>query len=106
MDDEKWSKAEKAVARRAFENACERECREIIKKLRVMANEADEPGDIWRLHDFLAEKRREMDDKYDYRYSVLILVFARLLREGWMTADDLEGLKEDKIARIRELAKT
>lgn len=105
MNDEKWSKAEKAVARRAFENAYERECREIIKKLQVMANEADGPDDIWRVHDFLIEKRREMHPKYDYRYSVLIRVFARLLREGSISIDDLEGLKEDKIARIEDLAK-
>jgi hypothetical protein len=104
MNHEKWSKAEKAVARRAFENACEMECREIINKLRVMVNEADEPHDIWRVHDFLREKRRETDAKYDYRYSVLTLVFARLLREGCITVDDLESLKEDKITTIRELA--
>ena len=104
MNHEKWSKAEKAAAGRAFENAYERECSEIINKLRVMASEADESDDVWRVHDFLAEKRKEMDDKYDYRYSVLILVFARLLREGWITADDLEGLKQDKITRITELA--
>ncbi len=104
MNHEKWSKAEKAAAGRAFENAYERECREIINKLRVMANQADDSDDVWRVHDFLAEKRKEMDDKYDYRYSVLILVFARLLREGWITADDLEGLKGDKIATITEMA--
>lgn len=106
MNQEKWSKAGKAVAGRAFENAYERECREIIKELRVMANEADEADDIWRLHDFLAEKRRGIEEKYDYRYSVLILVFARLLRGGWIQVDDLEGLETDKIARIRELAET
>lgn len=105
MNDEKWSKAEKAVARRAFDNAYERECREIIKELGRMANEADEPDDVWRCHDFLTDKRKQADDKYDYRYSMLTLVFARLLEEGWMSIDDLEGLKEDKISRIRELAK-
>ena len=105
MNHEKWSRAEKAAARRAFENAYDRECEQILKELRVMANDAEEPHDIWRVHDFLREKRRETDAKYDYRYSVLTLVFARLLREGWMTVDDLEGLKEDKITTIRELAK-
>lgn len=49
------------------------------------------------------EKREEINIKYDYRYSVLILVFARLLKEGWITVNDLEGLEEDKIDRIRHL---
>jgi len=60
--------------------------------------------DIWELHDFLTEKRKEIDEKYDYRYSVLILVFGRLLREGWIELDNLEGLDEDKITKIKNIA--
>ncbi|MHC4180738.1 MAG: hypothetical protein ACYSWU_24830 [Planctomycetota bacterium] len=60
---------------------------------------------MWRAHDFLPEKRAETDYKYDYRYSVLTLVFARLMKEGQLRIEDLKGLEEDKIARIRELAK-
>jgi hypothetical protein len=103
MKGDKWTKKEKAVGRRAFENAYRKECRAIINKIREIANDASEPDDIWRLCDFLDEKREEIGIKYDYRYSVLILVFARLLKEGWITVGDLEGLKEDKIERIRHL---
>ena len=67
--------------------------------------EASDPDEIWQLHDFLNTKRREIDDKYDFRYSMLILVFARLLKEGWIDAQDLEGLREDKITKIKELAR-
>ena len=103
MNRDKWTKKEKTVARRAFENAYKKECKEIINKICEIANDASEPDDIWRLCDFLDEKREEIGIKYDYRYSVLILVFARLLKEGWITVNDLEGLKEDKIDRIRHL---
>jgi hypothetical protein len=103
MNLDKWTKREKIVARRAFDNAYRKECKEIINKIREIANDASEPDDIWRLCDFLDEKSKEIGIKYDYRYSVLILVFARLLKEGWITVDDLEGLKEDKIERIRYL---
>jgi len=51
----------------------------------------------------LDEKIEEINIKYDYRYSVLILVLSRLLKEGWITVNDLEGLGEDKIDRIRHL---
>ena len=95
-----WSKKEKSIARRAFENAYEKECSEIITEMRKKANEAGKPEHIWKLHDFLTEKRDETDDKYDYRYSMLILVFARLIKEGWMKLDDLEGLREEKIEKI------
>jgi hypothetical protein len=34
----------------------------------------------------------------------LILVFGRLLREGWIEVDDLEGLDEEKITKIKYVA--
>jgi hypothetical protein len=105
MNRDEWTKKEKTVARQAFENAYKKECVEIIKKIREIVSDAGEPDDIWGLYDFLDEKRKEINIKYDYRYSVLILVFARLLKEGWITVDDLEGLKEDKIDRIRHLGR-
>ena len=104
MNDLEWSKAEKHAARKAYELAYERECRTIRAKVDQML--ADPTGDvrqIWRVHDYLSTKRRETDKKYDYRYSVLIFVFARLIREGWITEDDLSGLGEDKKRKIRAL---
>ena len=52
----------------------------------------------------LTEKRKEIDGKYDYRYSVLILIFARLLGEGWLKETEVEGLGEDKVEKIKYLA--
>ena len=104
MRDVTWSKKEKAIARRAFKNAYRKECKELAIKVQEMSNTANTPEDIWRLHDFLTEKRREFDDKYDYRYSVLTHILGRLQREGWIEADDLEGLDEDKIVKIKYLA--
>jgi hypothetical protein len=99
-----WSKTEKAVARMAFDLAYRRECEAITKGINDMIHDMANPGNIWRLHDFLSEKREEIDAKYDYRYSVLIFVFARLMKEGWLEASDLGGLHEDKVARIITLA--
>ena len=100
-----WSRKEKMVARRAFEGAYEKECKDLIKEIQKRANEAKDPIDIWRLHDFLTKRIKEIEDKYDYRYSMLILVFARLIKEGWITVGEIEGLNENKIAKIRYLAK-
>ena len=104
MIEQSWSKKEKTVARRAFEGAYEKECKDLIEKIQKRANEAKDPSDIWHLHDFLNKRIKEIENKYDYRYSVLILVFARLMEEGWITAEEIEGLSEDKIFKIRHLA--
>lgn len=104
MMEQNWSKKEKAIARRAFEDAYKKECNDLIQQIQKRASEAKEPSDIWRFHDFITKKRKEIDGKYDHRYSVLILVFARLMQEGWLTVDEIEGLSEDKISKIRHLA--
>jgi hypothetical protein len=105
MLDFKWSDSEKKIARRAFDAALARELSSLLASMKSSALEASTPDDIWALHDLLSEKRKEIDRKYDYRYSQLIYVFARLLREKWITESDLEGLKEDKLVAILQLVK-
>ena len=104
MNDIKWSKTEKIVARRAFEAAYQKECAAITAKLKEMIATASEPADLWRIHDYLTKQRKQTDQKYDFRYSALILVFAVLLKEGWLNEADLQGLQEDKIEKIEYLA--
>ena len=72
-----------------------------VRKMAIGIN--DQPG-LWRLLEYLTKIREEMDEKYDYRYSVLPFVFARLIREGWITQEDLAGLSEEKLTEIRRIA--
>ena len=60
---------------------------------------------MWELEHYLTERRKEINDKYDYRYSQLTHVFARLLYEGRVGEEDLSGLRDDKLKSIRSLAK-
>jgi hypothetical protein len=96
-----WTAAEKKAARRAFDKAFEAQCGVIEAEVKRMIASASTPSDIWRVHDYLSERRRTVDQIYDYRYSVLLLVFARLLRDGWLTEADLAGLHKEKIASIK-----
>jgi hypothetical protein len=103
-DKTEWSKTEKEIARKAFRAAYHRECSDILTTVRKMASEAEDPASLWQIHDFLSKKRKESDEKYDYRYSVLPLVFARLMYEGRLKPEDLEGISEDKLQGIRQFA--
>jgi len=100
-----WSETEQKAAKKAFDLAYERETLALIKEFREKANSIDEVKDIWVLHDFLSAKRHEIDGKYDYRYSVLIFVFARLLKEGWLHLDELEGIDKDKRVKAAALSR-
>jgi len=98
-----WSKTEKKIAREAFDKAYERECSYLAGRILEKANQIKKPEDIWELHDFLTEKKKEVDQKYDYRYSMLELVFARLIKDGWLDFTDLKGLNEEKIEQLQRL---
>src|ERR1700690_1396897 len=104
MRNFKWSEAEKKVARRAFDAALKKECAALVKTLKELAAKAEDPVDIWSINDYLTEQRKTIDGKYDYRYSQLIVVFGTLLRERWIDAKGIEGLSEEKLKSIRDIA--
>jgi hypothetical protein len=99
-----WSKSEKAIARIAFDAALKRELQDVMRKTKQMANQIKESADVWELEHYLTERRKEIDRKYDYRYSQLTHVFGRLLYEGRVSEEELSGLREDKLKPIRSLA--
>jgi len=99
-----WSKSEKAIARTAFDAALKQELQDVMRKTKQTANQIKEPADVWELEHYLTERRKEIDRKYDYRYSQLTQVFGRLLYERRITEEDLRGLGEDKLKPIRSFA--
>lgn len=101
MMDFKWSATEKKAAKRAFDKALEKECASIMATLKDLAAKAEKPEDMWAVNDYLTRQRRAIDEKYDYRYSQLVFVFARLLRENWIEETDLQGLGEEKLQAIQ-----
>ena len=99
-----WSKSEKAIARTAFDAALKRELQDVMRKTKQMANQIKEPADVWDLQHYLTQRRKEIDRKYDYRYSQLTHVFGRLLCEKRLGEEELGGLREDKLKSIRSFA--
>ena len=70
-----------------------------------MASQIQQSSDLWDLEHYLTERRKEIDRKYDYRYSQLTQVFGRLLYEQRLRQEELHGLREDKLKPIRSFAK-
>jgi Photoprotection regulator fluorescence recovery protein len=100
-----WSGSEKALARKAFDAALKRELQEVIQEAKQMAGQIKDPADLWELEHYLTRRRKEIDRKYDYRYSQLTQVFGRLLYEKRLREEELRGLREDKLKPIRSFAK-
>ena len=100
-----WSRSEKIIGRKAFDAALGRELHEVIQEAKKMASQIQQSSDLWDLEYYLTERRKEIDRKYDYRYSQLTQVFGRLLYEKRLREEELRGLREDKLKSIRSFAK-
>jgi hypothetical protein len=103
MQDLKWSPSEKRIARAAFDEALETALAKVMSEFKVKANAVARPSEMWEIEDYLRDERREIDEIFDYRYSQLALVFAGLVREGYLDESRLEGLSEEKRRIIRSI---
>jgi len=99
-----WSGPEKTIARKVFDDALKRELQDVIQKAKQMAGQIREPAELWDLEQYLSERRKEIDRKYDYRYSRLAQVFGRLLYENRVSEEELRGLSDDKLKLIHSAA--
>ena len=100
MIRESWSKSQKKHAKELFDLALEREYKALIEEINLVKVESRD--EVWELRERLNRKAKEMDRKYDYRYSQLIFVFAQLLREEYLTEDELSVLGEGKLDKIKK----
>lgn len=97
-----WSNTERKIARQAFDMALSREEASLLADFKARAAAAATQDDMWAVYRFLAERDGYMGRKYEFRYSELISLFVLLRAEGWLDEADLAGLRDDKLAMIRE----
>src|ERR1700693_2711842 len=91
-----WSRSEKVIARTAFDAALGRELHKLIHEAKKRPSQIQQSSDLWDLEHYLTERRKEIDRKYDYRYSRLTRVLGRLLYEKRLCEEEVRGLGEDK----------
>jgi len=105
MRELRWSPKEKTIARQAFDRALHQELEATIQDAKQRAARIKEPDELWELERHLTLRRKEINDRYEFKYSVLLLVFANLVRDGRINMDELHGLGEDKLRIIRNHAR-
>jgi Photoprotection regulator fluorescence recovery protein len=103
MHDHKWSPSEKKLARSVYDAAVAAELGDLLAEFKARAARVTEPHEMWAIGEDLWRTRRDFDAKYDFRYSQLLMVFGRLVREGRVQEAQLSGLSEDKLAIIRRI---
>ena len=100
-----WTTRETQCAQTLLKKAYDREVKNLLAEVQDQASNITQVDELWKLHDFLSAKRHEIDGKYDGRESVIVFVFAQLLKEGLVNADELDFLAGEKRAKIKALAR-
>ncbi len=99
------SEAEETISKQALQVAYERETSALIANVRDRASSITKLEDLWYLHDLLSTKRYEIDGKYVYDSSTIVFDFAKLVQQGWLSLEDLKGLKPEMRSKISALAR-
>ena len=99
------SEIEEIIARQAFQTAYQRETSALISIVRDRASSITELDDLWDLHDLLSTKRYELDGKYVFDPATIVFDYAQLIKEGWLSLEDLAGLKPEILSKISALVK-
>ena len=68
-----------------------------MQEAKQMASQIKEPSDLWELEDYLTQRRKEIDRKYNYRYSQLTQVFWETLVREATRGGRATRVREDKL---------
>ena len=103
MSQIQWSETETKIIKQAFQTAYQRETSTLIANVRDRAESITKLEDLWNLHDLLSTKRYEIDGKYEYDAATVVFDFAQLIKEGWLSLEDLKGLNSGILSKVSAL---
>ncbi len=93
-------KAEKRIARRAYEKGREAVLAKTLAEFKAKAAAATTIEDMWSLVDDSRSVGRELDNLLEYRNWKLTLILARLIFEGYLDERELAGLSEETLEEV------
>ena len=99
------SETETKIVQQAFQTAYQRETSALISYVRDRSTNITELEDLWELHDLLSSKRYQIDGKYELNDSTFMFDFASLIKEGWLSLEDLKGLDTGILSKISVLTR-
>ncbi|MGI0480399.1 hypothetical protein ACN4EE_06380 [Geminocystis sp. CENA526] len=100
-----WNHTEIEISHSVLQKAYQRETETLMAQVRSQINNMTDMQQLWQVHDLLSAKRYDLDGKYDNREPMLVFTFAQLLKEGWISLEELNGLDSAKLAKISSLSK-
>ena len=99
-----WTELEQRIARTAFDNAHGRAIASLINEIQLQAALVDSSGALWQLHDYLSIQRHRIEGRFDFRPQPILFLFASLVKDNLLNLEELDGLADAKLAKIRAMA--
>ena len=100
-----WTAQEQTIARHAFDAAQSRAVASLIATVQTQAARVTSVDSLWHLHDYLSIQRHGLEGRFDFRLDGILFVFARLVKDGLLGLDELDGLDPEKLAKIAAMAR-
>lgn len=104
MSTNEWTDQEKDIALRAFEVGNKRCIEVLIDSLRDLSTKLDSPESVWRFHDYLSSERYAYEGRSAFDEANALFSLADMVKLGLISFDNLEGLDQLKISKIRAMS--
>jgi hypothetical protein len=99
-----WTSEEQVVARTAFELGKQRSITALITTLQEQSRKLDTPESIWKLHDHLSTERYLFEGRAEFDKSNVLFVLADMIKQRLITMDDLQGLDQTKVSKVKAMS--
>ncbi|EAQ68830.1 fluorescence recovery protein [Synechococcus sp. RS9909] len=99
-----WSQDEIVVARHAFERGNQKSIEVLIASLQEQVNSLNTAESIWKLHDFLSTERFDYEGRSEFDDAKILFILADMVKRKLISRQDLVGLSDKKISKIKAMA--
>jgi len=99
-----WTLEEQTVARCAFDLGNNRSIKVLITTLQTQTQHLDSAESIWELHDYLSTERFEYEGRAQFDESNVLFVLADMIKKQLIAIDDLNGLDQKKVSKIKAMS--
>ena len=99
-----WTLEEQTVARHAFELGKHQSITALITTLQEQSSKLDSPESVWRLHDYLSTERYQYEGRAEFDEGNVLFVLADMIKQQLIALDNLEGLDQMKLSKIKAMS--
>ena len=99
-----WTLEEQTVARHAFELGKHRSITALINTLQEQSSQLDSAESVWKLYDYLSTERYQYEGRSEFEEGNVLFVLADMIKQKLIAMDDLQGLDQKKVSKIKAMS--